>query len=220
MKDELDVTPPFSRDDAQVIERDSPYQGFFRLDRIRLRHRLYEGGWSKELTRELFVRHQAMAVLPYDPVRHTLLMVEQFRVGALDWRDSPWCLELIAGIADVEGETLHDLVRREAREEAGVQLGELVPISSYMPSPGGTDERLHLFLARADLSDAGGVHGNPGEGEDIRALVLDADAIPALLDSGRVDNAASQIALHWFLVNGEYWRRQWLASEGAGIVEP
>ena len=212
MIDSNDVTPPFSRADTEILERESPYEGFFRLDRLRLRHRLYSGGWSEPLSRELFVRHQAMAVLPYDPVRHSLLMVEQFRIGALDWRDSPWCLELIAGIADVEGESLDELVRREAQEEAGVALGELVPICHYMPSPGGSDERLHLFFARADLGDAGGVHGNPDEGEDIRALVLDAGRIPELLESGRVDNAASQIALHWFQVHGEHWRRQWLGS--------
>lgn len=205
-----DIEPPFSCADVEVIERDSPFQGFFRVDRLRLRHRLYEGGWSRVVQRELFVRHEAVAVLPYDPVSHTLLMVEQFRVGALDWRDSPWCLELIAGIADVHGESLEGLVRREAQEEAGVLLSEMVPISSYMPSPGGSDERLHLFLARADLSDAGGVHGKPDEGEDIRSVLLPADGINAVLASGRVDNAASQIALHWFLLHGERWRRQWL----------
>ena len=212
MKEQDDLTPPFGREDAEILERESPYKGFFRMDRIKLRHRLYHGGWSKPLTRELFVRHQAVAVLPYDPDRHTLLLVEQFRVGALDWRDSPWCLELIAGIADVEGESVAELARREASEEADVTITDLVHISHYMPSPGGSDERLHLYLARADLSQAGGVHGNPEEGEDIRTLVVSADEVQTLLDSGRLDNAPSQIALHWFLLHGEHWRRQWLTS--------
>lgn len=207
-----DVEPEFTAADVEVLDRQSPYQGFFRLDRLTLKHRLYAGGWSEPVTRELFVRHQAVAVLPYDPVSHTFLMVEQFRVGALDWRDSPWCLELIAGIADVEGEALTDLVKREAEEEAGLALSEMVPICSYMPSPGGSDERLHLFLARADLAGAGGIFGHPEEGEDIRSLVLPADDIAGILASGRIDNAASQIALNWFQLHGERWRQQWLGQ--------
>lgn len=201
--------PQFSREDVEVVERDSPFRGFFRVDRLTLRHRLYAGGLSTPIHRELFVRQEAVAVLPYDPDRDMILMVEQFRVGALDWRDSPWCLELIAGIADKDGESLTDLVRRETEEEAGLRLEEVVPITTYMPSPGGSDERLHLFLARADLSRAGGVFGHPDEGEDILARVLPVDCIDALLASGRVDNAASQIALHWFMRFGPDWRARW-----------
>jgi len=204
-----DIEPRFDASDVEVIEREAPFQGFFRVDRLRLRHRLYDGGWSGEIQRELFVRHRAVAVLPFDPQRNELLLVEQFRVGALDWRDSPWCLELIAGIADKDGEAATDLVRREAQEEAGLALADMVPISEYMPSPGGSDERLTIYLARADLSGAGGVFGAADEGEDIRALVVSADRITELLASGRVDNAASQIALYWFQLHGEEWRRRW-----------
>ena len=206
-----DIEPRFDAADVEVIERESPFKGFFRVDRLRLRHRLYNGGWSNEIQRELFVRHRAVAVLPFDPLRNELLLVEQFRVGALDWRDSPWCLELIAGIADKDGEAATDLVRREAQEEAGITLGEMVTISEYMPSPGGTDERLTIYLARADLSGAGGVFGAADEGEDIRALVVSADRIAELLASGRMDNAASQIALYWFQLHGDTWRRRWAA---------
>lgn len=191
----------FTRDDVEIITRESPYQGFFRLDRLRLRHRLFNGGWSRELTRELFVRTEAVAVLPWDPVRDEILLVEQFRVGALDFRGSPWCLELIAGIRDQPDESLEQLVRREAQEEAGITLGELTPLPGYLASPGGSNERLHLFFAEADLAAAGGVHGHPEEGEDIRVQTLPVAQVSALIEAGQLDNAPCLIALHWLLLH-------------------
>lgn len=204
-----DITPVFSADDVEILERETPFRGFFRVDRLTLRHRLYQGGWGEPVVRELFVRPQAAAVLPYDPLRGEILLVEQFRVGALEWRDTPWCLELIAGLADQPGESAADLVRREAREEAGIELGDMAPVANYMPSPGGSNERLWVFVGRADLAGAGGVHGNPEEGENIRALVQPVDAIDELLDGGRVDNAASLIALQWLLLHRDRLDRLW-----------
>jgi len=193
--------PEFSADDVEIIQQDTPFEGFFRVDRLTLRHRLYRGGWSAPLKRELFMRRNAVAVLPYDPQRGEILLVEQFRVGALNWRDSPWCLEMIAGIADQEGETAEQLIRREALEEAGLTLGDLQQIAHYMPSPGGSNERLQIFVARADLSGAGGVFGHPHEGEDIRSQLVAVADISVLLESGRIDNAASIIALQWLLLH-------------------
>src|SRR5690606_28222894 len=109
--------PPFTADDVEILNTETPFRGFFRVDKVTLRHRAYEGGWAAPVAREIFVRGEAAAVLPYDPVRQEILLVEQFRVGALGWRASPWCLELIAGIADQPGEAHDDLVRREAGEK-------------------------------------------------------------------------------------------------------
>lgn len=204
-----DPTPQFTAGDVEVLKRETPFQGFFRLDRLHLRHRLFEGGWSGTMQRELFVRPPAAAVLPYDPQRGEILMVEQFRVGALDWRDTPWCLELIAGLADKEGEPVADLVRREAREEAGVDIGEMKRVAHYMPSPGGSNERLQVFVGRADLGHAGGVHGVVEENEDIRVVVRPVSEVEALLRSGRVDNAASLITLQWLLLHREALDREW-----------
>ena len=164
------------------------------------------------MQRELFVRPPAAAVLPYDPQRGEILMVEQFRVGALDWRDTPWCLELIAGLADKEGEPVADLVRREAREEAGVEIGEMKRVAHYMPSPGGSNERLQVFVGRADLRGAGGVHGVVEENEDIRVVVRPVAEVEALLRSGRVDNAASLITLQWLLLHRDALDREWDAA--------
>lgn len=207
-----DLDPRFTQDDVEILERETPFQGFFRVDALTLRHRHYEGGWGKPIRRELFVRPRAAAVLPYDPVRGEILLVEQFRVGALEWRTSPWCLELIAGLADKDGESAEDLIRREAVEEAGLTLGVMETVAQYMPSPGGTDERLHVFVGQADLEGAGGIFGCPDEGEDIRALTVPVAQIPELLVSGRVDNAASLIALQWLLLHRNELDARWGAA--------
>ncbi len=207
-----DLKPLFSQDDVEILKRETPFQGFFRVDALTLRHRHYQGGWGEPVRRELFVRPRAAAVLPYDPQRGEILLVEQFRVGALEWRESPWCLELIAGIADKDGESAEDLIRREAVEEAGLTLGAMETVARYMPSPGGTNERLHVFVGKADLTDAGGIFGCAHEGEDIRALTLSVDAIPDLLESGLVDNAASLIALQWLLLHRAELDARWGTS--------
>lgn len=203
---------PFTAEDVEILKTETPFRGFFRVDKVTLRHRAYEGGWAAPVAREIFVRGEAAAVLPYDPGRQEILLVEQFRVGALGWRASPWCLELIAGIADQPGEAHDDLVRREAGEEAGITLHEVEPICHYMPSPGGSDERLSLFVARADLAGAGGIHGHAHEGEDIRVVTVPVSEIPALLASGLLDNAASIIALQWLQLHKSDIDARWRAA--------
>lgn len=207
MRDEL--RPPLGTDDWELLERDTPYQGFFRLDRLTLRHRLYRGGWSAAMGRELFMRHRAVAVLPYDPVRREVLLVEQFRVGALEGRDSPWCLELIAGIQDQPGEDLEAVARREAREEAGLELENLAPLYDYMASPGGSNERLQLFVAHADLEGVGGIHGNAGENEDIRVVTAALEELETLMSAGLVDNAPALIGLQWLLRHHRRLEEEW-----------
>ena len=193
MKPMSDLTPPFGPADVEILERDTPFQGFFRVDTLTLRHKQYNGGWGKPVRREVVLRPRASAVLPYDPRRGEILLVEQFRVGALEWRQSPWCLELIAGIADKDG----------------ITLGEMESIAAYMPSPGGTNERLQVFVGHADLADAGGIFGCPDEGEDIRAVTVPVAEIPSLLESGLVDNAASLIALQWLLLHRDRLDAAW-----------
>ena len=197
-----------SRDDVQMIEREPCFRGFYRLDRVHLRHAQFAGGMGPVISRELFVRHDAVCVLPYDPQRDSVVLVEQFRIGALDKSRNPWLLELVAGLID-KGEEPEEVARREALEEAGLTLGALWPITSYYPSPGGSDERVHLFVGRCDSRLAEGIHGLPEEGEDIRVHVWPfEDALQAVRD-GRIDNAASIMALQWLALNRQEVRGLW-----------
>ncbi|MEH6564968.1 MAG: NUDIX domain-containing protein [Halopseudomonas sp.] len=190
----------FTRADVEIISRESGFKGFYRLDVLTLRHRLFNGGWGPALRRELFVRHDAVCVLPYDPWLDQLVLIEQLRVGAIDKSERPWMLELVAGLIDKD-EAPEEVAHREAAEEAGLALLSLTPITQYYPSPGGSDERVHLYLAVVDSRGAGGIHGLEEEGEDIRvSLWSRANAIAALA-SGRIDNAATIIALQWLALN-------------------
>ena len=195
-------------DDVEVVEREACFRGFYQLDRLHLRHRLFAGGMGKLISRELFVRHDAVCVLPYDPQRDCVVLIEQFRVGALDKSLNPWLIELAAGLIDKD-EQPEQVARREAVEEAGLELAELWPLTQYYPSPGGSDERVHLYVGRCDSRGAGGVHGLEDEGEDIRVLVWSLDEALAAVANGRIDNAASIIALQWLALNRAKVRERW-----------
>ena len=186
--------------DVELIERASRYRGFFALDAVTLRHRLFSGGWSQTLTRELLVRKPAVGVLLYDPEHALVGLVEQFRIGALAEPAGPWVMEVVAGIAGPDEDSAL-VARREALEEAGIEELSLEPICRYLSSPGGTDEVLTLFCGITDLRGRGGCFGLAHEHEDIRLHVLAEDAALAGLATGAYNNAATIICLQWLALN-------------------
>lgn len=204
MSDTLNSVPQA----VEIVKRDKCFQGFYRLDKLHLRHELFAGGMGREISRELFVRHDAVCVLPYDPQRDEVVLIEQFRVGALDKVANPWLIEMVAGLIDKD-EQPEEVAHREAEEEAGLTFSALWPMTRYFPSPGGSDEYVHLFLGRCSAEGAGGLHGLEEEGEDIRVRVWSfEDALQAVRD-GRIANAASIIALQWLALNRDEVRGMW-----------
>ena len=197
-------------DDVEVIDKTTAYQGYFRLDRYRLRHRLFAGGWSKEISREILERGHAAAVLPYDPAGDAVVLIEQFRAGpfARGAGDSPWLLEIVAGIIDGE-ETPERVARREAVEEAGLEITEMIPIVGYYASPGAVSEHIEVYLGRVDSAGAGGVHGLEAEGEDIRVVPVSFDEAMAWLAAGRIMASPAIIALQWLALNRDEVRQRW-----------
>ncbi|WP_020207855.1 NUDIX domain-containing protein [Gilvimarinus chinensis] len=204
-----DLAPPvFNRDDVNITEREELYRGFFHAERVRLCHRQFRTGeWGESLTRELVHHKEAVGVLLYDPARDELALVEQFRIGALEEKAGPWCLEVVAGMVE-PGETPPEVARRELLEEAGVETVELRYIGNYLASPGGCDEKLHLYIGLCDLTDAGGIFGLAEEHEDIKVHVLPAAEVLESLYTGRWNNPAALITLQWLAMN-----RQSLMSE-------
>lgn len=190
-----------SEQDVQILEREVCYQGFYRLEKLSLRHRLFSGAMGPVISRELFVRHNAVCVLPYDPQTDTLVLLEQFRIGALDNRAHPWLLEIVAGLID-EGEQPEQTAAREAQEEVGLEFTQLIPIMQYYPSPGGSDERVHLYLGLCSTEGVDGrVMGVAAESEDIRARVVSFAQAMHMLETGQIDNAPSIITLQWLAMN-------------------
>jgi len=190
------------RDDVEILERTAVFQGYFRVDRYRLRHRLHAGGWSAPMSREVFERGHAVCVLPYDPGRDEVVLIEQFRVGAYAAGFDPWLIEIVAGIVD-PGETATDVAHREMREEAGLAVAALMPICRYLVSPGGTSESVEIFCGRVDAGKAGGIFGLDQEHEDIRVMRVPAAEALGWLEAGRIVNAATVIALQWLALNRE-----------------
>lgn len=196
-------------DAVEIVRRESCFSGFYRLERVHLRHRQFSGEMGPLLSRELFVRHDAVCVLPYDPLEDRVVLIEQFRVGSMGKCANPWLLELVAGLIDKDEEP-EQVARREAIEEAGLELGALWPINRYFPSPGGSDELVHLYLGRCDSEGAGGVHGLADEGEDIRVHVLPFEEAVQAVRDGRINNAATIIALQWLALNRTEVRGLWV----------
>ncbi|MET3456960.1 MULTISPECIES: NUDIX domain-containing protein [Pseudomonas] len=204
MTDFANATP----NTVDIVKRETCFKGFYKLDRLVLRHELFAGGMSREISRELFVRHDAVCVLPYDPQRDEVVLIEQFRVGAIGKTTNPWLVELVAGLIDKD-EQPEEVAHREAQEEAGLVFAALWPMTQYFPSPGGSNEFVHLFLGRCDSTGAGGLHGLLEEAEDIRVKVWAfEDALQAVRD-GRICNAASIIALQWLALNRDEVRGLW-----------
>lgn len=204
MTDFANATPS----NVDIVKRETCFKGFYKLDRLVLRHELFAGGMSREISRELFVRHDAVCVLPYDPQRDEVVLIEQFRVGAIGKTANPWLVELVAGLIDKD-EQPEEVAHREAQEEAGLVFAALWPMTKYFPSPGGSNEFVHLYLGRCDSTGAGGLHGLLEEAEDIRVKTWAfEDALQAVRD-GRICNAASIIALQWLALNRDEVRGLW-----------
>ncbi|MAO55324.1 MAG: ADP-ribose diphosphatase [Rhodospirillaceae bacterium] len=204
-------------DDLEVVARKTTFQGYFRMDQWKLRHRLFEGGWSDEVTRECLERGHAVAVLPYDPVRDEVVLIEQFRVGAAasapspNWDGkppSPWLTETVAGIVE-DGEHPDEVAARETMEESGCALLDLMRITDYLVTPGCSSETIRLYLGRVDASKAGGIHGLDHEHEDIRVFTMPADEAFALVADGTINNGTIIICLQWLQLNRDKVRAAW-----------
>ena len=176
------------------------FEKYFRLDEYHLSHELFGGGSSPVFTREIFERGRVVAVLPYDPRHDRVVLIEQFRAGAIDDADGPWLVECVAGVIE-DGESETEVARRESIEETGCPIGKLEQISQYYVSPGGTSEHCSLFCGLVDSSGAGGIHGLPDEHEDIRVLVVDSAEAFAWVRDGRIRSSATIIALQWLELN-------------------
>lgn len=187
-------------DDFELISKRPLFQGFFRLDEYKFKHKLFAGGWSGEITREVFERGQAVVVLPYDPVTDEVVLVEQLRAPAIATSKSIWLFELVAGMIE-QGETKEEVARRELQEEAGLDASQLTYINSYLVSPGGTTERFYLYLGIVDATKAGGIHGLDCEDEDIRVHVVSREKAYDLVNSGRIDNASTVLGIQWLMLN-------------------
>jgi len=215
------VAPPplgsaFSLDDVTVEAHRRSHRGYLTVEEIELRHRRFDGGTAGPVSRSVVLWGDAVTVLPYDPVRDEVLLIEQFRAPLVArGNPRPWCIEVVAGRIDTAG-TAEDIARREAAEEAGLTLGRLEPVGEYFPTAGLAAEKLVSFVGEASLAGAGGLHGLDAEHEDIRTMVVPADEAIAAATAGEIDTAAALVSLLWLAANRDRLRKAWCArSAGA-----
>lgn len=198
----------FTSNDVEISQITPVYRGFFTMQEYQFRHKCFNGEWSAMVKREIFERGHAVGVLPYDPVQKEFVLIEQVRIGAMATSSTPWMIEIIAGMID-EGETPEAVCHRESMEEAGIILDGLTKALSYLSSPGGTTERLHIYVAKTDATLAQGIHGLATESEDIKVHRVSEETALEWLESGLIDNAAAVIALQWFFMNKTKLQEQW-----------
>lgn len=198
---------PAAPGDVEVVARRQPYAHFFAVEEYDLRHRRFGGGMGDPMERAVFVSGDAATVLPYDPRRDRVMVIEQFRVGAFARGDAnPWLLEPVAGRVDPY-ETPEQAARRETLEEAGLVLRDLIPIAGHYPSPGAKTEYLYSFVGIADLpDDAAGVAGLAEEDEDIRSHVLSFDRLMALVAAGEAMNGPLLLSAYWLAAHRDRLR--------------
>jgi ADP-ribose pyrophosphatase len=184
----------------KLVKHLTLFEKYFRLDEYSLSHELFGGGESPVFTREIFERGSVVAVLPYDPERRKVVLIEQFRAGAIEDPDGPWLIESVAGVIE-PGESTQQVALRECVEEAGCEIRQLEIISQYYVSPGGTSEHCNLYCGLVDSDGVAGIHGLADENEDIRVMVVDAEEAFAWVREGRIRSSASIIALQWLELN-------------------
>ena len=195
----------FSLTDVTIHNVETRFQGFFKIDCYQLSHKLFNGGQSDILSREIFERGDAVVLMPYDAKLDKVILLEQFRPGAIREGETPWLLEFVAGMFNAN-ENPEDVAVREAEEEAGLIIpsDDLISILSYFSSPGGMSEKIHLYAACIDtskLNNDKSVYGLDGENEDILVHIIPRSEAMTLLSQGKINTAATIIGLQWLALN-------------------
>ncbi|UPS62169.1 ADP-ribose diphosphatase [Providencia rettgeri] len=211
MTKQIEQPIKYGKNDVEIISKRKLFNGFFQMVEYQFRHRLFAGGWSKEIRREVFERGHAGVVLPYDPKTDSVVLIEQIRLPAIETSETPWLLEAVAGMIE-QNESPEEVIRREAVEEAGLVIGRTEKALSYLSSPGGTTERMHVFIGEVDSSQAKGVHGLASENEDIRVHVVSRVQAYQWVEDGTIDNAATVIAIQWLQLHYQKLHEKWMKS--------
>jgi nudix-type nucleoside diphosphatase (YffH/AdpP family) len=164
----------------EIVDIETAYQGWGRY--LIATIRLPDG---RTMRREIEDHGAAIGVLPYDPERRTAILVRQLRAPVLHMAKTQELLEAIAGLA--EGPDAAADVRREAMEEAGLQLRTLEEVANVWTMPGISTERMSLYLAtyrEADRVGRGG--GLAAEHEDITVVEMPLAELAKLADTGEL----------------------------------
>ncbi len=186
----------------KIIKIKNIYNGFFKMNEITLKYKKYDGSWSNNIKRELFGGVQVAAVLPYDPIKKEILLIQQFRPGTIAKNLGHYLDEIVAGIID-PGENAETTAKRECIEETGCKIKNLYPIQGYFPAPGSSESFYHLFVGEIDSFKGERIMGLKTENEDILVKSYNILEVKEMLEKGKILNGLTLIALQWFFLNIE-----------------
>lgn len=194
--------------DWKIHQKELAYNGHFKLTKYELSHEKYNGETTPLLHRELVERNDAVAMVAYDPVTDEIVLVEQFRMGAIT-EEQPWLIEIVAGLIEA-GESPEEVTIRESQEEIGCKPSELIKIAGFYTSPGGNSEWIHLYIGKISVEELADSGGLKEEGEDIKITVVPASDVSYMLSTGEVRSGIAIVGLQWFVMNRENIRQQWV----------
>ena len=184
----------------KVTNKKNLYDGFFKMNEVSLKYKKYDGSWSNEIKRELFSGAQVSAVLPYDPIKKEIVLIQQFRPGTISRNKNNYLKEIVAGIID-PGESPEIAAKRECLEETGYKIKKLTSIQGYYPAPGSSESFYHLFLGEVDSKNEKKIMGLDTENEDILVESYNINQVKKMMQNGELINGLSLIAIQWFFLN-------------------
>ena len=184
----------------KVTNKKNLYDGFFKMNEVSLKYKKYDGSWSNEIKRELFSGAQVSAVLPYDPIKKEIVLIQQFRPGTISRNTNNYLKEIVAGIID-PGESPEIAAKRECLEETGYKIKKLTSIQGYYPAPGSSESFYHLFLGEIDSKNEKKIMGLDTENEDILVESFNINQVKKMMQNGELINGLSLIAIQWFFLN-------------------
>ncbi len=186
----------------KIIKKKKLHDGFFKMNEVTLTFKKYDGSWSNVITRELFGGAQVAAVLPYDPIKKEIILIQQFRPGTMSKKYGNYLDEIVAGMID-DGENPETAAKRECIEETGCEIKKLIPIQKYFPAPGSSESFYHLYLGEVETFTGSKIRGLETENEDIFVKSYKIQEVRSKMKEGKILNGLALIALQWFFLNIE-----------------
>ena len=184
----------------KIINKKNIYKGFFEMNEYELIHKKHDGNWSDKIKREVFGGAHVASLLPYDPIKKEIILIQQFRAGILSRHKENLLYEIVAGIID-KNENPDQTSIRECFEETGCDVKKLIHIQDYFPAPGSSESFYHLYLGEVESFKGTRLRGLKKENEDIMVSSFKIQEVRKMLDSKRIKNGLTLIALQWFFLN-------------------
>ena len=184
----------------KIINKKNLYSGFFSLNKYEFIHEKHNGDWTNTVEREIFSGAHVATLIPYDPIKKEIILIQQFRAGIISRYDKDYLYEIVAGIID-DNESPQKTAKRECFEETGCVVKKIIPIQEYFPAPGSSESYYHLFLGEIDTFEGEKFKGLESENEDILVKSFKIDEIRKMLRDKKIKNGLTLIALQWFFLD-------------------